>query len=49
MPYGFYGSSSTVIQQIVVEPYCKIGAGAVVIRKVKAHSTMVGVPAKKIK
>lgn len=49
MPYGFYGSSSTVIQQIVVEPYCKIGAGAVVTRKVKAHSTMVGVPAKKIK
>lgn len=49
MPYGFYGSSSTVIQQIVVEPYCKIGAGAVVIKKVKAHSTMVGVPAKKIK
>ena len=49
MPYGFYGSSSTVIQGIIVEPYCKIGAGAVVIKKVKAESTMVGVPAKKIK
>lgn len=49
MPHGFYGSGSTVIQGIIVEPYCKIGAGAVVIKKVKAHSTMVGVPAKKVK
>lgn len=49
MPYGFYGSSSTVIQGIIVEPCCKIGAGAVVTRKVETHSTMVGVPAKKIK
>ena len=49
MPHGFYGSGSTVIQGIIVEPYCKIGASAVVIKKVKAHSTMVGVPAKKVK
>lgn len=43
----FLGSSSVVAPKVVVEPYSVIGAGSVVLRKVKAGSTVMGVPAKR--
>lgn len=45
----YLGTNCTIIQNVTIEPTCTIGAGAVVINDVKYKSTMVGVPAIKIK
>jgi len=42
------GSGSCILQGLVVEDDCRIGAGAVVTRNVPAGKTVVGVPAKDI-
>jgi sugar O-acyltransferase (sialic acid O-acetyltransferase NeuD family) len=44
----FMGSHATVTPKTVVEDYAFIGAGSVGIRKVKANTTILGVPGKKI-
>lgn len=42
------GTASTVIQGIIVGQKAMVGAGAVVIKDVLAHSTVVGVPAREV-
>ncbi|MCL1808739.1 MAG: NeuD/PglB/VioB family sugar acetyltransferase [Clostridiales bacterium] len=44
----FLGSHAVVCPSVKVGDYAKLGAGAVAIRDVGAHATVVGVPAKKI-
>lgn len=42
------GSGATVIQQVSLDEFSIIGAGAVVLKDVPAHRTYVGVPAKEV-
>lgn len=42
------GTASTVIQGIIVGQKATVGAGAVVVKDVLAHSTVVGVPAREV-
>lgn len=44
----FLGSHASILPQVTVGDYAKIGAGSVVVRKVKPHTTIFGVPAKQI-
>lgn len=44
----FMGSHASVVPKTKVENYAVIGAGSLGIRKVKAHTTILGVPGKKI-
>ena len=44
----FLGSHASILPQIVVGDYAKVGAGSIVVRKVKPHATVFGVPAKQI-
>lgn len=44
----FLGSHASVLPSAKVGDYAVVGAGSVVLRKVRAHSTVVGVPAKQI-
>ena len=42
----FIGSGAKVLGPIIIGDYCKIGANAVVLKDIPAHSTAVGIPAK---
>jgi sugar O-acyltransferase (sialic acid O-acetyltransferase NeuD family) len=42
------GSGATILNQLILSDYSRIGAGAVVTKNVRAHATVVGVPAKEI-
>jgi sugar O-acyltransferase (sialic acid O-acetyltransferase NeuD family) len=42
------GSNATILPRIKLSPYTVVGAGAVVIADTDPHSTVVGVPAKKV-
>lgn len=44
----FMGSHAVVAPKAVVEDFARIGAGSVVVRRVKAGSSVIGVPAKRI-
>jgi sugar O-acyltransferase (sialic acid O-acetyltransferase NeuD family) len=44
----FMGSHAVVAPKTVVEDFARIGAGSVVVRRVKAGSSVIGVPAKRI-
>jgi sugar O-acyltransferase (sialic acid O-acetyltransferase NeuD family) len=44
----FLGSHAVVLPSVVVGDYARIGAGSVVLRKVKPGATVMGVPAKQI-
>ncbi len=44
----FMGSHACVLQGATVGDYAVVGAGSVVLRKVRAHSTVMGVPAKQV-
>ena len=44
----FLGSHASVLPSAKVGDYAVVGAGSVVLRRVRAHSTVVGVPAKQI-
>ncbi|WP_026672365.1 NeuD/PglB/VioB family sugar acetyltransferase [Alkalihalobacterium bogoriense] len=43
------GTGAKILQQLKVDEGSTIGAGAVVVKDVEAYSTVVGIPAKKIK
>lgn len=42
----FLGSHASVLPKAVVEDFAVVGAGSVVLRKVSAHATVLGVPAR---
>lgn len=44
----FLGTHASILPNATVGDYAVVGAGSVVLRKVRAHSTVVGVPAKQI-
>lgn len=44
----FMGSHACVLPQAVVEDFAVVGAGSVVLRRVSAHTTVFGVPARPI-
>lgn len=44
----FLGSHASICPEMVVEEYARVGAGSVVLKKVKTHTTVFGNPAKKI-
>lgn len=44
----FMGSHASVVPKTIVEDYAVIGAGSVGLRKVKAHTTIFGVPGRKL-
>ena len=43
------GAGAKVLGDIIVEDNAKIGAGAVVLKNVKRNTTVVGIPAKRVK
>lgn len=45
---AFFGSHASVLPRATVGEYSRVGAGSVVLRSVKAGSTVMGVPAKQI-
>lgn len=45
---AFFGSHASVLPRANVGDYARVGAGSVVLRSVKAGSTVMGVPAKQI-
>jgi sugar O-acyltransferase (sialic acid O-acetyltransferase NeuD family) len=44
----FLGTHADVLPSVTVGDYARIGAGSVVLRKVDPHTTVVGVPARKV-
>lgn len=44
----FMGTHAAVLPRAAVGDYAVVGAGSVVLKKVKPHSTVIGVPAKQI-
>ncbi|QDU78395.1 UDP-N-acetylbacillosamine N-acetyltransferase [Polystyrenella longa] len=44
----FMGCQSAVLPGVKVGDFCRIGAGSVVVRNTRAHTTVMGVPAKKL-
>ncbi len=44
----FMGSHAVVLPRVVVGDYAVVGAGSVVLRKVPPHTTVMGVPAKRV-
>jgi len=44
----FMGSHASVLPGAVVGDYARVGAGSVVLRKVRPYTTVMGVPAQEI-
>ncbi|MDQ3813969.1 MAG: acetyltransferase [Armatimonadota bacterium] len=44
----FLGSQATVLPGATVGDYAVLGAGSVVLRRVRAHTTVIGVPARQV-
>jgi sugar O-acyltransferase (sialic acid O-acetyltransferase NeuD family) len=44
----FTGSHASILPRAIVEEYATVGAGSIVLKKVKANTTVIGVPAKRI-
>lgn len=45
---AFFGSHAAALPGSVIGAYAKVGAGSVVLKSVKSHATVMGVPAKQI-
>jgi sugar O-acyltransferase (sialic acid O-acetyltransferase NeuD family) len=44
----FMGSHASILPGAVVGDYARVGAGSVVVREVRAHTTVMGVPAREL-
>jgi serine O-acetyltransferase len=43
------GAGAKILGNIIIEDYCKVGAGAIVLQNIPSHSTVVGNPARIVK
>jgi serine O-acetyltransferase len=44
----YIGPNVSIVEHVIISAYSTVGAGSVVVKDVESHSTVVGVPAKKI-